>query len=67
MRQIRVTQPPAAMLVAVAPRRALIETATTRVASEGQQTKMEPVYQCLTPHASGRQTEKWFSCLEKMC
>jgi hypothetical protein len=43
-----VTQPPAALPVAVALRNTLIEVAMARQASEGQQTKMELVYQYLT-------------------
>jgi len=43
-----VAQPQAALPVAVALRFTLIETATARIASEGQQTKTELVYQYLT-------------------
>ncbi len=43
-----VALPQAALPVAVALRYTLIETATARLASEGQQTKMELVYQYLT-------------------
>lgn len=43
-----VALPAAALPVAVALRFTLIETATARLASEGQQTKMELVYQYLT-------------------
>lgn len=43
-----VTHPRAAMPIAVTLRRTLIEIATVRQASEGQQTKMEMVYQYLT-------------------
>lgn len=43
-----VTHPRAALPVAVALRNSLVEVACTRQASEGQQTKMEMVYQYLT-------------------
>ena len=43
-----VAHPQAALPVAVALRYTLMETATARLASEGQQTKMELVYQYLT-------------------
>lgn len=43
-----VTHPPAALPVAVAIRHTLIEVSMARQASEGQQTKMELVYQYLT-------------------
>ena len=45
---IWIALPQAALPVAVALRYTLIETATARLASEGQQTKMELVYQYLT-------------------
>jgi len=45
---IWVAQPQAALPVAVTMRYTLIEIATARLASEGQQTKMELVYQYLT-------------------
>ncbi len=45
---IWVAPPQLALAVAVALRYALMETATARLASEGQQTKMEMVYQYLT-------------------
>lgn len=43
-----VTHPKSALPVALILRQALIDVATTRLASEGQQTKMELVYQYLT-------------------
>jgi hypothetical protein len=45
---IWVAQPQTAIPVAIALRFTLMETATARLASEGQQTKMEMVYQYLT-------------------
>jgi len=43
-----IAHPQCALPVALALRHALIETATARLASEGQQTKMEMIYQYLT-------------------
>ncbi len=45
---VYVTTPKAALAVALLMRQGLIETASARLASEGQQTKMEMVYQYLT-------------------
>jgi hypothetical protein len=45
---VYVTSPKAALAVALLLRQGLLETASARLASEGQQTKMEIMYQYLT-------------------